>query len=64
MVRSVLDGLSLDQLRTFIAAAEEGSFSAAAGVWAARNPSSVRPLGIWKRNSAWPCSSAPLAIRN
>ena len=26
---AVLDGLSLDQLRTFIAAAEEGSFSAA-----------------------------------
>jgi DNA-binding transcriptional LysR family regulator len=28
-VRNMLDGVSLDQLRTFIAAAEEGSFSAA-----------------------------------
>jgi DNA-binding transcriptional LysR family regulator len=28
----MLDGLSLDQLRTFIAAAEEGNFSAAGRV--------------------------------
>jgi hypothetical protein len=34
-----LDGMSLDQLRTFIAAADEGSFSAAsAGLLQGRHP--------------------------
>ena len=33
----MLDGMSMDQLRTFIAAADEGSFSAAGRSCGARN---------------------------
>jgi DNA-binding transcriptional LysR family regulator len=47
----MLDGVSLDQLRTFIAAADEGSFSAAGG--SLRRAQSVvsQPLAL-KANSA------------
>jgi DNA-binding transcriptional LysR family regulator len=42
----MLDGVSLDQLRTFIAAVDEGSFSAAAGKL-------LRDKADWLRQHDW-----------
>ncbi|WP_392395722.1 helix-turn-helix domain-containing protein [Paraburkholderia caledonica] len=60
----MLDGVSLDHLRTFVAAADTGSFSAA-GRAIGRSQSVVsRPSQISKRSSALPCSNGLGAIRN
>jgi hypothetical protein len=48
----MLDGVSLDHLRVFIAAADEGSFSVAEAGYEERNPSSAKRLRIWRASSA------------
>jgi len=52
------DGVSLDQRRTFIVAADEGSFPAAGDRCDERNPSSVKRSQIWRPSSASNCSIA------
>ena len=47
----MLDAVTLDQLRTFIAAADEGSFSAAAAGSGAPSLLLVRRSQTWKGNS-------------
>jgi hypothetical protein len=47
----MLDGVSLDHLRMFIAAADEGSFSVADAGCEERDPSSAKRLRIWRPSS-------------
>ena len=60
----MLDAMSLDQLRTFIAAAEEGSFSAAGRKLRRAQSVVSTTLANLSSRSASRCSSAPAAIRN
>ena len=58
----MLDGVTLDQMRAFIAAADHGSFPPQAASSAARSPSSARRWPIWKRSSGSKCSIVQAAI--
>jgi len=59
-VERMLDGVSLDQLRTFIAAVDEGSFSAASRkLLRAQSVVSGRSA-VWNSKLVWCCSIGPV----